>query len=212
MCGILRLALANTRSIGDAAMTSSSTAVSSATAVFVASDVGKSIFVQGAGAGGSDLSTTIVSRTSATIAQLTAAASATVTGAVASWGTRYGNMGTFGFLRYSYGTPAINGVLVSGRPRSGVLRRMYAGLTNFELITTRLPGEVSALADVLRVPDSCVPYIKYGVLYLMFSKEGEQQDMTRAQYAKARYDRGIELFRKVLGVKTRDAAMAGGRK
>ncbi len=208
--GTVRTAIFSGGSTSSAGMIQSLVSLASNAAVFSILDEGKTVFVTGAGPAGATLITTIASFTSPTQVELAVAASTTVVGTYATWG--YLSGGSYGFLRYWYGTPAINGVLVKGRPFSGTLRRMYAGLTNFEVISTRLPAEVSSNDDLLRVPDSAVLYIKYGVLYLMFSKEGEQQDMTRAQYAKARYDRGIELFRKLMGVKTKDAVMAGGRK
>ncbi len=201
--GVLRYALGSVKTVQDAFMTATFTLLTSATANFQASDVGKTVIVAGAGASGGNLVTTIAAFGSVFDVTLTDAAGTTVLNAQASWGTPVGSSGA-GILRYWYGTPAINGVLVYGRPYAGVLRRMLTGNTNFEVIATRLPDDVSNVYDTLKVPDFAVLYIKYGVLYLMFSKEGEQQDMARAQYAKARYDRGIQLFRKVMGVETKD--------
>lgn len=83
-------AVGNARVVGDAAMSAGSAVLTSATANFQASDVGKPISVKGAGATGvTTLITTILSRQSAT--QVTLAASNASGGAVSSnvaiWGT-----------------------------------------------------------------------------------------------------------------------------
>jgi hypothetical protein len=65
----------------DGVMTSGSAVLTSNTAAFVAGDVGKSIVVVGAGASGAALSTTILSRASATSVTLNASASTTVASA-----------------------------------------------------------------------------------------------------------------------------------
>jgi len=62
----------------DAIMTSGSAALSSATASFVAGDVGRAVIVVGAGVDGADLRTTISAYTSATQVTLGTAASQTV--------------------------------------------------------------------------------------------------------------------------------------
>lgn len=113
-----------------------------------------------------------------------------------------------GIFRYAYGARAYNGILPHDRPFAGTLRQMLTGLTNFEVMATRLVDDVAVTTDILRVPDFTVMYVKYGVLAIMFAKEGESQDMLRSQYAAGRYDRGVQLFRKVMGVKTQDEVMA----
>lgn len=64
--------------VSDAAITASDKTLTSATGLFEASDVGKTIVVQGAGAAGVPLKTTIASFTSTSEVELTAAASTTV--------------------------------------------------------------------------------------------------------------------------------------
>lgn len=72
----------------DGAITSSTTTLTSATAAFVAADVGKIITVKGAGAAGVNLNTTIASINSGTSVELTDAASTTVSSAVYWYGTQ----------------------------------------------------------------------------------------------------------------------------
>ncbi len=64
----------------DGAITATDATLTSASIGFALGDVGKYVIVEGAGANGSDLVTTIASYTSATEVELTAAASTTVTG------------------------------------------------------------------------------------------------------------------------------------
>jgi hypothetical protein len=73
--------------VGDGNITATLTAFTSASASFVAGDVGKSIIIPGAGAGGATLVTTISAYVSATAVTLTAAASTTVTTAKYAYGT-----------------------------------------------------------------------------------------------------------------------------
>lgn len=80
-------AVGDVQIVSDAAMTSSSAVLTSATAGFETADVGKVIAVPGAGAAGAALVTTIASRQSATQVTLTATASTTVSGKRAQWGT-----------------------------------------------------------------------------------------------------------------------------
>lgn len=206
--GTVRMAFGNATTVSDAGMNSPLALLNSATANFTATDVGKNIIVSGAGAAGANLVTTISAFTSATQVTLAAAASTTVVGVVATWGTLYGNSGNYGLVRYWYGTAAINGILPRGTPYAGTIRQMLTGLTNFEILTTRLVDDITTSDEPLRVPDFTLLYIKYGVLYIMLAKEGEHQDMARALYAKARYERGVQLFRKLMGVKTKDEVMS----
>lgn len=68
------------RIVTDAAITSAATALTSATAAFTTADVGKTVHIDGAGAAGVALVTTIASFTSSTEVQTTATAGTTVTG------------------------------------------------------------------------------------------------------------------------------------
>ena len=73
--------------LSDAAITSGDATLTSASAAFVAADVGKAIMVKGAGTSGGALVTTIASRNSATSVELSATASTTVSGATAIYGS-----------------------------------------------------------------------------------------------------------------------------
>lgn len=73
--------------LADAAITSGDATLTSATASFVAGDVGKLITVDGAGAAGAHLSTTIASINSSTSVELSVSAGTTVAGARCVYGT-----------------------------------------------------------------------------------------------------------------------------
>lgn len=75
-------------SITNAAITSGSAALTSASNPFTAADAGRPIIVRGAGAGGADLVTTILSYTSAGAVTLAANAGTTVSGARALFDAR----------------------------------------------------------------------------------------------------------------------------
>lgn len=71
------------RTVTDAAMTSGSTTLTSASAAFTAADVGKSVRILGAGSAGGALATNIASVTNATTAVLGGGAGTTASGATA---------------------------------------------------------------------------------------------------------------------------------
>jgi hypothetical protein len=77
----------NAEQVADAAMTSGSATLTSASGPFTGADVGKKIVVTGAGASGAKLVTTISAFVSATQVTLAAAASTTVSATGATWGT-----------------------------------------------------------------------------------------------------------------------------
>lgn len=58
---------------------------------------------------------------------------------------------------------------------------------------------VIADCSVLPIPDEWTPYIKWGVISDMLSKEGEANDPQRAGYAEKRWDEGIALARVFMG-------------
>jgi hypothetical protein len=73
-----------TRTVADGVMTSGSAVLTSATAAFVAQDGGQTITVNGAGASGANLATTILTVTNATTVTLSTSAGTTVSGATVS--------------------------------------------------------------------------------------------------------------------------------
>lgn len=81
-------ALGDRRTFVDGAITTGTAILTSASgAAFTSADVGKLVFVQGAGAAGAPLNTTVLSYQSATQVTLSASASTTVSGAICSVGT-----------------------------------------------------------------------------------------------------------------------------
>lgn len=47
--------------------------------------------------------------------------------------------------------------------------------------------------DIFNLPDEVVPYVTYGVLADMLSKDGRGQDLARAAYCEQRYQEGVAL-------------------
>lgn len=80
-------ALGDTQSVSDASISSSTTSLVSISGPFTVLDIGKHVWVAGAGAAGAALSTTISAYTSATTVTLASAASTSVSGKEAAWGT-----------------------------------------------------------------------------------------------------------------------------
>lgn len=80
-------ATADARMVDDAAMTADSAVLSSTSAEFTASDVGRLVVIAGAGPSGGGLMTTILSHESAAEVTLAAAAETTVAAVGAAWGT-----------------------------------------------------------------------------------------------------------------------------
>ncbi len=73
--------------LSDAGITAAAATLTSAAAAFTSADVGKAAWVEGAGAAGADLLTTIATYTDPNTVELTAAASTTVSSAKARYGT-----------------------------------------------------------------------------------------------------------------------------
>jgi hypothetical protein len=198
--GTVRYMMHNAVTASDGAINASSANLSSATIGFVPGDFGKTIAIAGAGSGGQTLVTTILTYSSATAVILATNALTSVTNASLALDRNpgfYSVTGSpYGVFRYSLGTPAINGILPHDRPYAGTLRQMLSGLTNFEVLATRLMDDIAQTSDLMRVPDYCLPYIKFWTLYQMLSKEGEGQDLARAKYSKMRFDFGVQLFRR----------------
>lgn len=107
-------------------------------------------------------------------------------------------VGRGGILRQMWGVRPYVAILPAPG-RGGFLRRVVSGASNFEVIFTRLIADVAAVTDVLTVPDFTKPYIKFGVLSKMLSKEGEGQDLLRARYCRRRMATGINLLRRLMG-------------
>lgn len=98
-CNIVNnAAVSATRRVLDAVTTSASTTLTSATAAFTVGDVGKAITIQGAGANGTALTTTIAAHTNSTTITLADAAGSSVTGQYAAVGPRDANVRVIGGL------------------------------------------------------------------------------------------------------------------
>ena len=62
-----------------------------------------------------------------------------------------------------------------------------------ELVYLALAVTLDGSGIPLLVPDAWAPYLKYGVLADMFSKDGRGQDLLRARYCEQRFAEGIAL-------------------
>lgn len=68
----------------------------------------------------------------------------------------------------------------------GTLNLLYAS-------TLEVMAFTGAPADIFDIPDEYVPYVVYGVMEDMLSKEGRGQDLARAAYCRERYEEGVAL-------------------
>lgn len=71
-----------------------------------------------------------------------------------------------------------------------------------DLLGTQLPSNITGISGTTTVeivPDSFVPYLKYGILAQIFTQDGECKDMNKAQYCQARYAEGIGLAAAIMG-------------
>lgn len=62
-----------------------------------------------------------------------------------------------------------------------------------EITFSTLGAQVDGSGILMSVPDDWTPYLAWGVLAKMLSKEGEGQDPERADYCRMRYEEGIAL-------------------
>lgn len=69
-----------------------------------------------------------------------------------------------------------------------------------DVLYTKRPTQLPQTADAttLDIPNDFTPYIKWGALADIFSKEGQANDPQKAQYCEARYQEGIAIARAVL--------------
>lgn len=72
------------------------------------------------------------------------------------------------------------------------------------LLGTQIPSGsgitgISGSTTVALVPDSFTPYLKYGILALIFGQDGECKDTRKAQYCQARYAEGIAIATAIMG-------------
>lgn len=70
----------------------------------------------------------------------------------------------------------------------------------FDVLYTKRPAQLPQTPDttVVGIPNDFVPFVKWGALSDLLSKEGQANDPLRAQYAEARFQEGILLARDLL--------------
>lgn len=69
-----------------------------------------------------------------------------------------------------------------------------------DLLYVPLPSAVTGTCANLPFPNMLNPYLKYGVMASMFSKQGEANDPQRAQYCEDRFQEGIIMAKLILGL------------
>lgn len=74
----------------------------------------------------------------------------------------------------------------------GTLRLLYASVLELLNFDTLAP-------DIFDIPDDFVPYVSYGVMADMLSKEGRGRDLFRANYCEDRYNEGVAIAAILLG-------------
>lgn len=62
-----------------------------------------------------------------------------------------------------------------------------------EIVYVALAAALDGSGIPFEVPDMLVPYLKYGILADMLSKDGRGQDLLRARYCEQRFEEGIAL-------------------
>lgn len=75
---------------------------------------------------------------------------------------------------------------------NGTLNILYVG-------TLALLNFNSIAPDIFDIPDDFIPYITYGVLADLLSKEGRGRDLPRAAYCEGRYQEGVAIASLFLG-------------
>jgi len=164
-----------TRTVTDGAITSGAAVFTSATAAFVPQDAGQNITVNGAGAAGANLATTILTYTNATTVTLAVNASTTVSGATTAivpadkttQGAIYNAAGTI----FDYAPLAI-----LGKP-TGLLKNACLGIDSitFGQGGSRTAGSWAVQAlNQAGVAAGLGTNIATGIPYYNFSNSGEQ--------------------------------------
>src|SRR5258708_2631343 len=67
-----------------------------------------------------------------------------------------------------------------------------------EIIYVSLSAVLDGTGIGFEIPDVLGPYLKYGVLADMLSKEGRGQDLLRARYCEQRFEEGVALAQALL--------------
>lgn len=110
-------------------------------------------------------------------------------------------------LALSYQTPlggygVISGIsggnpyVEAGNPGYGMMSHMVPSTSNLCMLGSALPfnqTKIFLTNYVELLPDSFVPYLKYGILARIYSTDSEVKDMQKAAYCQARYAEGVNL-------------------
>lgn len=131
-------AIGTVRRVKDAVTTAASTTITSATAAFVAGDVGKTIVVHGAAAGGNTLTTTISAVTNGTTAVLAVAASVSISNTYAAIGNRDAGIAVIGG---TWTRASGNGAAAAGWDRHALRFRHIDGFRLLNVNVTTLDGK-----------------------------------------------------------------------
>lgn len=99
--------------------------------------------------------------------------------------------GLYGIINGYTGAPYMEML----NPAYGIWSTAAVDCNNIQTISTGIPSTLNpSISQYLElIPDSFIPYIKYGSLAKIFSQDGECKDLQKAYYAMARYTEGINL-------------------
>lgn len=90
-------------------------------------------------------------------------------------------------IGYDDQAPGVRLIEIGPAPlTNGTLNVLYASLLEVLNFNPLAP-------DIFDVPDDFVPYILYGVMEDLFSKEGRARNLPLAAYCRERYDEGVAL-------------------
>lgn len=76
--------------------------------------------------------------------------------------------------------------------------RIPTAIKSIRIISDTLPTAVTATSDSLTILPVFDGYLQWGVLSLLLSQDGDNQDIVRAKYAKQRYERGIAIAKQLV--------------
>lgn len=85
-------------------------------------------------------------------------------------------------------------------PPFGTYGAFQPGSRNLTMVGVSLASqEMWTIGQTLdTIPDTFTPYLGFGVLEKIFTKDGEARDQQRALYCRSRYDEGIALGRSIV--------------
>lgn len=103
----------------------------------------------------------------------------------------------YGTISEAFGNPFVE----TQGPFFGVIAEAIPSTNNLSLFGAALPLEIIGIVGtdpVEVVPDSFIPYIKYGILAEIFNSNSELKDSDKAAYCAARYKEGISLSQAII--------------